>query len=132
MCATGRERQPYGVRGRARRGVHRRVGEVTQLLIHQLLREKSYTAVIKKVLHNLGIDYCVYLGNIGRGIAPGVLEVEEVDGVDRRAIGNWCTDVFGTHYDTRLPLPAMRAMAGFDSRRGRYIHPRSCFYGGQN
>ena len=93
------------------------------------MTEKSYTAVIKKVLHNLGIDYSVYLGHIGRGIAPGVSEVEEVDGVDRRAIGNWCTDVFGTHYDTRLPLPAMRAMAGFDSRRGRYIHPRSCFYG---
>ena len=93
------------------------------------MTDKSYAAVIRKVLLKLDIDYCVYQSHIGRGIAPGLLEVEEVDGVDRRAIGNWTTDVFGTHYDTKLPLTAMRAMAGFDSRRGRFIHPRSSFYG---
>ena len=54
--------------------------------------------------------------------------MEEVDGIDKRAIGNWTTDVFGSHYDTKLPLTAMRAMSGYDYRRGKFIHPRSGFY----
>ena len=93
------------------------------------MTEASYANVIDKVLKKLRIVNSAYLGHIGRGIAPGIMEVEEVKGADRRAIGNWATDVFGSHYDTRLPLPAMRAMSGYDSRRGRFIHPRNAFYG---
>ena len=44
-------------------------------------------------------------------------------------MGNWTTDVFGSHYDNKLPLPALRVMSGYDSRRGKFIHPRSAFYG---
>ena len=50
------------------------------------MTEKSYTNVIDKVLHNLRIVNSAYLGHIGRGIAPGIMEVEEVKGADRRAL----------------------------------------------
>ena len=92
------------------------------------MSESSYTGAIQKDLNILQLSI-VHLAHIGRGIAPGCLEIEEIDGMDTRAIGNWVTDVFGSHYDTKLPLPAMRAMSGHDSRRGKFIHPRSSFNG---
>ena len=61
------------------------------------MSDKSYTSAIKKVLKNLDLNEVTYLGHIGRGIAPGKLEMEEVNGVDKRAIGNWTTYVFGSH-----------------------------------
>ena len=88
----------------------------------------SYTTAIRMVLKLLGLSL-IYLLHLGRGIAPGVLEMEEVGGLDKRALGNWATDVFGSHYDTRLPIPAMRAMSGHDARRGYFYHPRSQFKG---
>ena len=57
------------------------------------------------------------------------MEIEKIDGLDKCTIGNWTTDVFGSHYDTKLPLPTLRAISGYDSRRGRFIHPCSGFYG---
>ena len=95
------------------------------------MSEKAYTGAIKKVLKILQLS-TVYAGHIGRGIAPGCLEVEEISAIDKCAIGNSVTDVFGTHYDTKLPLTAMRAMSGHDSRRGKFIHPRSTFYGDES
>ena len=88
----------------------------------------SYTAAIRMVLKLLGLSL-VYLLHLGRGIAPGVLEMEEVGGLDKRALGNWATDVFGSHYDMKLPLSAMRAMSGHDARREYFYHPRSRFTG---
>ena len=56
-------------------------------------------------------------------------KLEEVGGLDKRAIGNWDTDMYGRYYDTKLPLGAMQAMSGHDSIRGYFNHTRSIFYG---
>ena len=40
----------------------------------------------------------MYMLHLERGITPGVLEIEEVGGLDKRALGNWATGVFGSHY----------------------------------
>ena len=88
----------------------------------------SYPTAIRMVLKLLGLSL-MYLLHLGRGIAPGVLEIEEVGGLDKRALGNWATDVFGSHYNTKSPLPDMRTISGHDSRRGYFYHPRSQFYG---
>ena len=90
--------------------------------------DQSYVKAVHCHAKKLGID-SVYILHLGRGTAPVILEAEEVGGLDKRAIGNWATDVFGLIYDIKLPLPAMRAMAGHDSRRGFYVNPRSTFYG---
>ena len=93
------------------------------------MSDKSYTTAISRVLKKLNISEINVLGHIGRTIAPSCLEMHEVPGADKRSIGNWTTDVFGSCYDTKLPLSAMRVMAGYDSRRGKFIHARSAFYG---
>ena len=76
------------------------------------MSDKSYTGVIKKVFKNLELSAIVYLAHIRICIAPGCLDIEEIDGMDKRAIGNWTTDAFGSHYDTKLSLPALPVMSG--------------------
>ena len=44
-------------------------------------------------------------------------------------LGNWETDVYGRCYSTKLPLPAMRVMAGHDKRQGYHCNPRTTYFG---
>ena len=88
------------------------------------MSDSSYTSSIKKVVIILKL-VLVYLACIGRSIAPDCLEIEEIGGLNKYAIGNWSTNVFGIHYNTKLPKPAMCIMSGRDSRRGHFIHQRS-------
>ena len=78
------------------------------------MSDRSYSTAVHRHTEKHGIE-SVYILHLGRGTAPVILEAEEVGGLDKRAIGNWATDVFGLIYDIKLPLPAMRAMAGHDS-----------------
>ena len=64
------------------------------------MSEKSYTGSISKILKILKLS-THYLVHIGRGIAPGCMEIEEIGGVDKRAIGNWVMAVLGSHYDKK-------------------------------
>ena len=57
------------------------------------------------------------------------MDLEEVSELDKRVLGNWATDVFGEVYSSKLPLVAMRVMAGFDKRSGMHHNPRTTFYG---
>ena len=42
------------------------------------------------------------------------MDQEECCGMDQRKVGNWGQDVFQKDYSTKLPLGALRALAGFD------------------
>ena len=64
------------------------------------MSESSHTGAIQRVLKILQL-FIVYLVHIGRGIAPGCMEIEEIGGVDKRAIGNWVMAVLGSHYDKK-------------------------------
>ena len=57
------------------------------------------------------------------------MDLEEVSELDKRALGNWSTDVFGEVYSSKLPLAAMRVMAGFDKRSGMHHNPRTTYFG---
>ena len=89
---------------------------------------RSYTTSITKVIKALALSSLLIL-HPGRGIAPSTLELEEVGGLDKIAIGNWETDVYRKHHDAKLPLVAMRAMPGHDQRRRYLKHVCSVFYG---
>ena len=52
-----------------------------------------------------------------------------MDGLDKRSLGNRATDLFGSCYRTKLPLPEMRAISGHDTRRGYFLLPRSSLFG---
>ena len=90
--------------------------------------ERSYTTAITKNIKELGLSSSWVL-HLGRGITPSALELEELGGLDKRAIGNCDTDAYGRHYDTKLPLRAMRVILGHNSRRVYFNHPHSVFYG---
>ena len=57
------------------------------------------------------------------------MDMEEVSEMDKRVLENWVTDVFGECYSWKLPLAAMRVMAGFDKEVGLNYNPRTMFYG---
>ena len=92
------------------------------------MSDKSYTSVLRRACLKLLLILSHYL-HLGRVTAPAQLELEEVNGRDTRALGNWKQDVFGSCYSTQLPLPAMRVMAGHDKRQGFHINPRTTYYG---
>ena len=50
--------------------------------------------------------------HFGRYCASAILDMEEVDPTIVRALGNWAIDTFGEVYSSKLPLPAMRVLAG--------------------
>ena len=50
--------------------------------------------------------------HFSRYCASTILDMEEVDPTTVRAIGNWAIDTFGEVYSSKLPLPAVRVLAG--------------------
>ena len=58
-----------------------------------------------------------------------MMDLEKVGNLDKRALGNWATDMFGKIYSSKLPLAAMRVMNGFDNRSGMHHKPRTTFMG---
>ena len=85
---------------------------------------------VKKIkackLLNIESNICLHFG---RRTAPAILYPEEVSELDKRALGNWSTDVFGEVYSYKLPLLAIRDMEGFDKRSEMDHNPRTMFYG---
>ena len=86
-------------------------------------------------LYNINQKYIKALGlslswvlHLERGTNSFALELEEVEDLNKRAIGNWDTDVYGKYYDKKLPLAAMRAIPGHDSSRGYFNHARCILY----
>ena len=65
--------------------------------------ERSYTSSIEKlfIIIKLGT---IYLLHIRRDISPGCLGIEEIDELDKRTIGNWVTDVFGSQYKVAITV----------------------------
>ena len=80
-----------------------------------------YTTAIKFVLKLPGLSL-MYLLHVERGIMLGALKIEVVGILDKRASRLWLTDVFGSYYATKLPIPGMREISGHDARRGPFSH----------
>lgn len=85
---------------------------------------KKFTAALKE----LGIDISK-ITHFGRDVGPAIMDMLEVISDQQKNIGNWANDVFFNVYNTKLPLAAMRALAGYDTRRGYYKNPRTRFKG---
>ena len=90
-----------------------------------------YTSALKRACKFLNIVIHHFL-HLGRSAGPAQCELEEVNGMDSRALGNWKQDVFAASYSTQLPLPAMRVMAGHDKRQGYHSNPRSTYFGDES
>ena len=90
--------------------------------------DRSYVTSNTKDIKALGLSSSWVL-HLGREIEPSALDLEEVGELAKRIIGNWEPDVYEKHYDTKLPLTAMRAMPGHDSGRRVFKHMHGTFYG---
>ena len=88
----------------------------------------SYKNKLTTAFKKLGI-VSPKIGHLGRYCASALLDMEEVDPTIARAIGNWAIDTFGEMYSSKLPLPAMRVLAGGDTRKGFYRNSRVTFKG---
>ena len=90
------------------------------------MADKQYVSKIKVSCKHLQIETTKFL-HFGRKVASSGMDLEEVNEGDKRAIGNWSTDVFGQTYSSKLPLAAMRVLSGSDTRRGFYRNSRTTF-----
>ena len=94
----------------------------------KIMNKGAYTKKITNCLKSLGIT-SNKKEHIGRDTAPAIMDIEEVCGLDQRNMGNWASDVYQKCYSKRLPLGALRALAGFSKTRGKYKNPRTSFKG---
>ena len=92
------------------------------------MTNSQFTKKIKAACKHCSINSKSWL-HFGRKTAPALMDLEEVGEMDKRALGNWATDVFGECYSSKLPLAAMRVMAGFEKETGLHYNPRTTFYG---
>ena len=92
------------------------------------MTDGTFRKKLVKTFKDLGID-ANKITHFGRDVAPAIMDMREVVTDDQKNIGNWSGDVFQNVYSTNLPLPAMRALAGYDIRRGYYKNPRTRFQG---
>ena len=94
----------------------------------KIMHKGAYTKKITMCLKALGIS-SRKKEHIGRDTAPAIMDMEEVCGLDQRNMGNWAVDVYQRSYSKRLPLGALRALAGYSKEKGRYKNPRTTFKG---
>ena len=88
-----------------------------------------YTRKINGAFKYLCI-HCNKVHHFGRDVGPALMDMQEVITDEIKNMGNWANDVFSNVYSCKLPLTAMRALAGYDPRRGYYKNPRTRFKGG--
>ena len=79
---------------------------INHIIPDKPMSDKSYTAATTSSYKAIGIRTTVQL-HINRIQIESTLDVEEVDGLDKRSLGNWVTNIFCGCYITKLPLPAI-------------------------
>ena len=90
------------------------------MVADKIMNGKSYTAAIENAYKAIDIHMTIQLHK-GRIQGASTLDLEEVDELDKRALGNGATDIFGNCCSKKLPLREMRAIAGHDTRKGSFI-----------
>lgn len=63
--------------------------------------------------------------HFGRAVGAVQAELLEIAPSLVKQLGNWNPDTQEDRYSTKLPLRALRAMAGHSSERGQFFLPRS-------
>jgi hypothetical protein len=79
------------------------------------------------VLRELGITSNHWV-HFGRVLGAVLLETLELCRQDIKDLGNWEQDVQGTRYSSKLPMTAIRCMAGFQEANGMHFNTRTVTY----
>ena len=88
------------------------------------INNHSYAKAVKTVLKMLNIasNHWVHLG---RGLGSKILELTETDREEIRVLGNWDPKMQDTVYSGKMPMPAIRNIAGYVIANGMYFNPRT-------
>jgi hypothetical protein len=82
---------------------------------HRLgIRKDSYVNQIRKCFMQLNI-VASHFGHWGRVAGPAALELAEVDTDLIRVLGNWDATIQEKSYSSKIPVAALRVMAGYGS-----------------
>lgn len=84
----------------------------------------TYADAVKSVLGGLGIASKHWL-HLGRGMGPKLLEISETQREEIRCLGNWDPKIQETTYSSKLPMRAIRNMAGYVMADGMYFNKRT-------
>lgn len=88
------------------------------------ISNQTYAKTMRQVCSKLGINSKHFV-HFGRSVGAVKAELEEMDALMIKNLGNWNPDTQEDRYSAKLPLQAMRIMAGHDRRKGFYYLPRA-------
>jgi hypothetical protein len=81
------------------------------------LNDKTYYKSIKSACEKLSIPSKHFI-HFGRSCGSVLAELEELDGYNINDLGNWNVDTRRDVYSAKLPMKAMRVMAGHSEQKG--------------
>ena len=84
----------------------------------------SYGDKVKEHLEKLGLPMNKIL-HLGRNIGTKCLDVMEVDAAEVKRMGQWNQSIYDKAYSSKLPMAAIRRLAGFDAADGMHFNTRT-------
>jgi hypothetical protein len=92
-------------------------------LTHEM-KNDGYSKHIKRVMQKLQL-VCDILCHLGRKMGAKMLELLEEETEELKKMGQWNPSCFDAAYSTKLPLGAIRKLAGFVSANKLYFNTRT-------
>ena len=86
--------------------------------------DDTYSKAVCQVLTKLGISSNHWV-HLGQTLGPKILEFLEVEAEEIHRLGNWDPKIQEKSYSTKLPMKAIRAIAGFILANGMHYNPRT-------
>jgi Centromere DNA-binding protein complex CBF3 subunit, domain 2 len=88
------------------------------------MKNDSYEKHIKSVLRRLNLNMNKIL-HLGRNIGSRILELLEAETPEINRMGQWSEGVQGQSYSAKMPMAAMRKLAGFPGKFKCYFNTRT-------
>jgi len=77
----------------------------------KMMKKDSYGKAVKQMLAELGIS-CLDILHLGRKLGTKIGELFEAEQGALKNLGNWNLDIFDSAYSNKLPMNAIRTLAG--------------------
>ena len=88
------------------------------------IQNDSFSDHMKSVLDRLSLPNNKIL-HLGRNVGAKTLDLHEVSEEDIRRMGNWNPSIFDKSYSSKIPMAAIRKLAGFVEDHKFYFVPRT-------
>jgi hypothetical protein len=86
--------------------------------------DQTYAKVMKKICEKLKISTKHFI-HFGRGVGALKAELDELDSHYIKNLGNWNPDTQESVYSAKMPMKALRVMAGHSEKKDLFFLPRS-------